>query len=110
MVIYLQSISKFNSQTTDVGRFIIARNIIETSIDPKSKLTLNISYETRQNALNMMMEFESEFALKSSFDMNQNLFDDVTNEIHKLILENHWGKFVQNIKNMNNNNNLSCMD
>ena len=103
MVIYLQSMMRFKNQTTDKGRFMIARNIIDVSIDPTSNLAINVSYETRQNALIMVQQLESKFIQKIDFEMSYNVFDDVTNEIYKLILENHWHKFVQSIKNMNDN-------
>lgn len=102
IVIYLQSMMKFKNQTTDKGRFMIARNIIDVSIEPNSNLAINVSYETRQNALMMMQEFENKFMNKIEFEMSYDVFNDVTNEIYKLILENHWHKFVKSIKNINN--------
>ena len=48
IVIYLESVAKFRNQTSDRGRFMIARNIVATSIKTTSKLPLNISHETRE--------------------------------------------------------------
>lgn len=47
MAIYLQSTAKFHQQTSDKARFMIARDIVSTSIDCESDTTLNISHECR---------------------------------------------------------------
>lgn len=49
IAIFLQIIAKFKKQLTPVQRFMIARDIIRTSIITKATFTLNISFECRQN-------------------------------------------------------------
>ena len=48
IAIFLQTMSKFKKQVTAVQRFMIAREIIRTSIDTKATFTLNISFESRK--------------------------------------------------------------
>jgi len=104
MAIYLTSLHKFESQTCDKGRFMIARNILEVSIDAASELAVNISYENRMAVIERMAEYEKKFVSGQQFEIDVHLFDDVTRDIHKLILVNHWAKFVESLTNMNMNN------
>ncbi len=92
---------KFQDQTSDKGRFMIARNIIEISIDPEASFTLNISYQTRSNVLEKMKYYEQKFLEKEAFLISTDFFKDVSMEIHRLIMENHWIKFRKAMKNMN---------
>eukprot|EP00485_Elphidium_margaritaceum_P013481 CAMPEP_0202731496 /NCGR_PEP_ID=MMETSP1385-20130828/187182_1 /ASSEMBLY_ACC=CAM_ASM_000861 /TAXON_ID=933848 /ORGANISM="Elphidium margaritaceum" /LENGTH=418 /DNA_ID=CAMNT_0049397797 /DNA_START=24 /DNA_END=1281 /DNA_ORIENTATION=+ len=101
LVIYSQNIQKFEQQTNDKGRFMIARNIVEVSINAQSDLAVNISYNCRQNALELMQEYEQQFQLKQDIKVSAKMFDSVTSEIHALIMSNHWNTFKRSIKTMN---------
>ena len=46
---FLQCLFRFKNQTCPKARFMIARNIVKTSIQPHATFSVNISYETRQN-------------------------------------------------------------
>ena len=47
IAMFLQIVAKFKTQLTPVQRFMIARDIVSTSIDSESDTTLNISHECR---------------------------------------------------------------
>lgn len=104
MVIYLQSQMRFNNQTSEKGRFMIARNIIELSIDPESDFSLNISHQARQDALDGMKIYEKSFLEKDNeFKFPLQYFKSITAEVNKLILDNHWHKFIAARKNIHVN-------
>ena len=47
IVLFLQSLSKFKAQTTDKGRFMIAKSINNNCIRSSATFCINLSYETR---------------------------------------------------------------
>ena len=100
MVIYLQSMMKFNTQTCDKGRFIIARDIVQVNIDSESPLSLNLPYLLRKRLLKEMKIYEEKFLAKIEFTFPSEFFDDVTFEVNKLIIDNHWTKFKTARQNM----------
>ena len=54
IAIFLQTVAKFKKQLTPVQRFMIARDIIRTSINTQATFTLNISFECRQSVCSSM--------------------------------------------------------
>ena len=46
-----------------------------------------------------MKEFEHKFLLKHSMNGCSQLFEFVELEMRRLIIKNHWMKFVENVKN-----------
>lgn len=51
MAVFLQLLFKFKHQTTDKERFMTARNIVQTSIDPDGEFPINISYGVRTEVM-----------------------------------------------------------
>jgi len=100
MLIYLQGIRKFKQQTNDKGRFMIARNIVDVSINAESDVAVNISYECRMNAMRLMSEYDEKFRMKEDIKISSSMFESVTEEMYVLIFENHWREFKKNIRNM----------
>jgi len=100
IVIYLQGIRKFEQQTNDKGRFMIARNIVDVSINAESDVAVNISYECRMNAMRLMSEYDEKFRMKEDIKISSSMFESVTEEMYVLIFENHWREFKKNIRNM----------
>eukprot|EP00484_Ammonia_sp_Unknown_P019064 CAMPEP_0197030852 /NCGR_PEP_ID=MMETSP1384-20130603/9995_1 /TAXON_ID=29189 /ORGANISM="Ammonia sp." /LENGTH=407 /DNA_ID=CAMNT_0042460277 /DNA_START=1 /DNA_END=1224 /DNA_ORIENTATION=+ len=102
MVIFLQTLSRFKSMTCDKERFMVARDIIKTCIEPSAAFAVNISYECRENALRTMRALEQKFATKQSLVIPESLFEEVEHQVIKLILENHWIPFNESIQMLQN--------
>mmetsp|Transcript_20321 Transcript_20321/g.32291 ORF Transcript_20321/g.32291 Transcript_20321/m.32291 type:complete len:100 (+) Transcript_20321:2-301(+) len=85
---------------SDKERFMVARDITKTCIEPSATFTLNISYECRANTLRMMGLFEHKFALKEPMEIPVTIFDEVEQEIYQLMLRNHWSRFVESIQDL----------
>jgi len=100
IVIFLEWMNKFRKQTSDKERFMVARDIVKNSIESEATFSINVSYETRQNALSAMKAFENTFSEKSDLKVDANLFLPVETEIFKLINDNHWIRFTQTFKNV----------
>jgi len=101
LVIYLESIHKFEQQTCNKGRFMIARNIVDASINAHSALAINISYEARMSVTFLMHEYEQQFRAKQDLKISASMFDDVNKEVYRLIYQNHWRTFKDRMKKMN---------
>eukprot|EP01083_Nonionella_stella_P056326 148387_1 len=98
LVIYLQSIRRFNAAVSDKERFMIARDICNASIKASSAFAINISYETRQQTVNAILELQTLFLQpveSKRLTVGADLFDECQREIMKLIKVNHWVKFKQ---------------
>jgi len=100
IVLFLQTVSKFKKAFTPIQRFRLARQIDKVSIRPQADFALNISYECRQNAMNAMRELEKEFASKAPLQIDADLFIQVEQETYRLIHDNHWYLFVDQIKTL----------
>eukprot|EP01084_Bolivina_argentea_P088692 160123_1 len=74
---FLQLLSKFKGQSSDIQRFMIAREVVQISIQSSSNLTINISYNCRKNILIAMTEMERQFKSKQYFNVNNDFFSAV---------------------------------
>eukprot|EP00483_Globobulimina_turgida_P003707 UN03713 len=83
---------------SDKERFMVARDIIKTSIQATATFCLNLSYGNRMNTINKMDELNGKFLSKQKFEVKTDFFANVERETHQLIMENHWLKFVKGIK------------
>ena len=77
IAIFLQSLTRFKSLTSIKERFIVARDITKASIHPSAAFTLNLSYETRLNALQKMDGLKEKFLAKEQFEISTNFFAEV---------------------------------
>eukprot|EP01083_Nonionella_stella_P285240 970935_1 len=122
MIIFLKALHRFKTLMTDKERFFVAREINKISIDPHATFALNLSYETRTKAMAQMVEMEDRFAAQQPLEICANGFyeqvcircvypfepqwhvaytcDKVELEVYKLIMDNHWVKFVKGIKEL----------
>eukprot|EP00483_Globobulimina_turgida_P005628 UN05638 len=98
IVIFLKALFRFKSLMSDKERFMVARDITKTSIQPTGTFCLNISGETRINAINQMAELNEKFLSSQKFKVKTDFFLDVERETYKLIFQNHWTKFVEEIE------------
>eukprot|EP01084_Bolivina_argentea_P137594 242332_1 len=96
LVIYLKCIQKFKNAISDKERYNIAIDLMETCIFPNSRFAINISYETRNS---LLVNFE---VLKKNKSVSSNYFSDVEMEIRRLIIKNHWKRFVRSITVLHN--------
>eukprot|EP01084_Bolivina_argentea_P052297 96053_1 len=110
MVIFLKSLHRFERELSDKARFMIAREITKVSIEPTATFSLNLSYDTRQNALFEMSKLELTFGAKKALKVSVHFFDEVEREINHLILDNHWAKFVDGIECLHSNSKNSIVD
>eukprot|EP01084_Bolivina_argentea_P213117 362075_1 len=97
IALFLKSLFRYKSLMSNKERLMVARDIIKISIQPSASFCLNLSYETRTNVLNQMIELEEKFNRQKSFTITADFFIQVEREMYKLIIENHWIKFVQDI-------------
>eukprot|EP01083_Nonionella_stella_P047869 128144_1 len=101
IAIFLQLIKKYRKQINDKQRFMIAREIVKSCIDPEAIFAVNISYETREAVLHDMDALERKFCVyQNCFCVPLDLFAQVEREVYRLIRVNHWGKFVDSIKSL----------
>eukprot|EP00484_Ammonia_sp_Unknown_P018395 CAMPEP_0197038180 /NCGR_PEP_ID=MMETSP1384-20130603/15163_1 /TAXON_ID=29189 /ORGANISM="Ammonia sp." /LENGTH=410 /DNA_ID=CAMNT_0042468577 /DNA_START=24 /DNA_END=1256 /DNA_ORIENTATION=+ len=100
MVIFLKALARFKSSPSNGERFMVARQITKTCIEASGSFSLNISYEQRMASLNAMEALEKKFAAKLALDIPVTLFENVETEIYKLINENHWNKFKDSIRSL----------
>eukprot|EP00483_Globobulimina_turgida_P007631 UN07646 len=100
IAIFLKSLLRFKNLMSDKERFMVAREITKTSIQPTAMFSLNLSYETRINAMMQMKTLEKKFALKDTLEVSPDFFAQVESEIKKLITDNHWRKFVDGIEQL----------
>lgn len=98
MVIFDKTLSRFKTASGDKARFMIAREIVKTCIEPSAAFAINISYECRSNMLKSMRSLEEKFASKEELIVPITLFVNVETETRKLILRNHWSQFVESIQ------------
>jgi len=98
MVIFLQTLSRFKALPSEKERFMVAREIVKTCIRPSATFALNISYENRTNTLYAMKALEQTFTAKEPLSVPVTLFANVEAEVNKLLLDNHWVKFVDGIQ------------
>ena len=80
-----------------MNRWQIANNIIRLCIDPNSLFALNISYECRQDVLQKYKNIKCNKELKDEY------FLEVEDEVCRLIMQNHWKKFVDDITQLSSN-------
>lgn len=100
MVIFLQTLSRFKSLPSEKEKFMVAREIIKTSIETQATFSLNLSYSTRENALIAMQALEKKFAAKEAIVIPATLFDEVEAEVHSLISDNHWNIYKESIEGL----------
>eukprot|EP01083_Nonionella_stella_P229344 811852_1 len=98
IVLFLQTLSEFKGSGTPIQRFMIARDLIRTSIHPDANFAVNISFENRRNAMLGIEQFEREYRTKQPITMDSEYFADVEDEIYQLMLMNHWAIFKNNMK------------
>ena len=79
---------------------MVARNIIQMNIHPHASLSLNLSYLTRQQTLYEMKVYEEKLSKEKQLAFPQEFFKEVTFEVHKLMIDNHWTKFKIARQNM----------
>eukprot|EP00485_Elphidium_margaritaceum_P014990 CAMPEP_0202727548 /NCGR_PEP_ID=MMETSP1385-20130828/185178_1 /ASSEMBLY_ACC=CAM_ASM_000861 /TAXON_ID=933848 /ORGANISM="Elphidium margaritaceum" /LENGTH=482 /DNA_ID=CAMNT_0049393791 /DNA_START=44 /DNA_END=1493 /DNA_ORIENTATION=+ len=102
IAIFLQSMRKFHQQTSDKERFMVARDVVKSCVENEATFTVNISYELRQQTLGKMKQLERMFFEKDELTVPKDLFVGVEAEMYKLISENHWRKFSNTFKHMDN--------
>eukprot|EP01084_Bolivina_argentea_P278552 475917_1 len=103
LVIWLQSIKKFKLGMSDKERFMIAKRMKVNLIQPIAPFCINISHETRENILHAIKELETQFSANvTDFKVSEKLFDEGHSEIIRLIEQNHWKRFVDNINTFKN--------
>eukprot|EP01084_Bolivina_argentea_P278553 475918_1 len=111
LVIWLQEMKTFKCAMSDKERFMIARRIKVTCIEPIAPFSINISHETRTQLLLMMKELEKQWhiGVRNEFKVSSQLFDKCNIEIKRLMAKNHWKRFVQNINNFKNSS-VCCVN
>jgi len=97
IVIFLKLLARFKKLPSNKERFMVAREINKTSIEPTAEFSLNISFETRCNMLAEIKVLDKKFMLKEALEIPVNLFEDAELEVFKLIRSNQWNKFVDSI-------------
>eukprot|EP01083_Nonionella_stella_P146518 460919_1 len=98
MVLFLQSIQEFKCKMNAMQMFMVARHIINSSIVSDATLSLNLSFECRDETLKAMQTLEQRFKSKEPIYIDANFFAQVEYEVYVLILNNHWKRFVSNMK------------
>eukprot|EP01083_Nonionella_stella_P036913 100692_1 len=104
LVIYLESIHRYNAATSDKERFMIARDICKTSIKSTAPFGINISHEARVSTIDVMSELEAQFFNPNTQQVQVpiTLFDQCHEEILRLIKQNHWTDFKTKITMLRN--------
>eukprot|EP01084_Bolivina_argentea_P088693 160124_1 len=97
-VVFLKAVFRFKNLLSDRERFMVARAICKASINQAAAFSLNLSYANRMNILNKMEVLQTQFLANQSFQIKNDFFSEVEYEIHKLVLDNHWVKFMREIK------------
>jgi len=98
IVIFWKTLSRFKALPSDKERFMVARDIIKTCIEPSAEFSLNLCYENRANTLSAMQELEKSFATKTALTVPTTLFMAVEEEVCKLVMDNHFKNFVESIQ------------
>eukprot|EP01084_Bolivina_argentea_P153763 268081_1 len=102
--IFLTSLSKFKTSISDKQRFMIARSIIKDSIKSDAPSAINISYDIRCTILTEMLHLEKTFLEKNNLKVSKQMFAAAEVQIHKLIMDNYWTKFKQDLEAMMDDN------
>eukprot|EP01083_Nonionella_stella_P213771 770703_1 len=100
IAIFSKNLYRFKKQMSDKERFMVAREITKSSIQPTATFCLNLSYENRVNAINKMKATNERFLSKETFEVSTDFFADVERETYRLIMDNHWKKFVHDIETL----------
>mmetsp|Transcript_7834 Transcript_7834/g.12131 ORF Transcript_7834/g.12131 Transcript_7834/m.12131 type:complete len:441 (+) Transcript_7834:63-1385(+) len=102
IVVFHRNWVRFQAQPSAKEKFMIARQIIKSSIDNKATFTLNLSYIVRITTMENMKVLEQQFIAKQELQSAEiaRLFDPVVREVKTLIAENHWNKFVASIRRL----------
>eukprot|EP01084_Bolivina_argentea_P005404 10202_1 len=100
IVIFLQLITKYKSETDDRIKFLIAKDILRICIDFEGIFAINISYECRQQIIQTIQECEKQFEdYDIEFVMDMEFLVDAEDQMCRLIMQTHWKKFKQIIHN-----------
>eukprot|EP01083_Nonionella_stella_P035706 97375_1 len=96
---YLKLMQKFHKQRTDQERCMVAKEIVKCCVDANGEYAVNISYETRKNLMDKWHKLEDEWL---SLAIPTDYFEDVEMEMRRLIVKNHWMKFVEGVGSLRN--------
>eukprot|EP01084_Bolivina_argentea_P108076 193152_1 len=103
IVKFLQLLSKMQLQTTDKGKYIVARDIVKRCILPNG-INHSMTNKNVKQILESMQKLEKWYLMKKDFKFEVKLFSDAEYDVYKSIMQNYWSDFVFNVEHMMNNN------
>eukprot|EP00484_Ammonia_sp_Unknown_P017633 CAMPEP_0197043068 /NCGR_PEP_ID=MMETSP1384-20130603/19354_1 /TAXON_ID=29189 /ORGANISM="Ammonia sp." /LENGTH=289 /DNA_ID=CAMNT_0042474299 /DNA_START=415 /DNA_END=1284 /DNA_ORIENTATION=- len=98
--IYLTLITKFYGQTSDIQRFVVAREIARSCLKRHGPFALNLSHECRVSTLETIKTLEASFRAKKQVLVPLDLFKSVEVEMRRLIIKQHWASFKEQVRNI----------
>eukprot|EP01084_Bolivina_argentea_P119604 212054_1 len=96
LVMYLKLMEQFKNARSNTERYDIGIDLMDTCIISTSTYAINISYETRNCLLAVFNE------VKEKQSISKNFFESVEMEMRRLIMKNHWKRFVHSIADLHN--------
>eukprot|EP01084_Bolivina_argentea_P108075 193151_1 len=97
IVKFLQLLSKLELQTTDKGKYIVARHIVKQCILPNG-VNYTMSNANIQQILECMQQLEKSFLMKEDFKYENTLFVNVEHDVYKSIQCLYWSDFVLHVQ------------
>ena len=103
IVIFLQLFDEYQQihHEDDEQKLFKAREIAAISLCQSSEFPINVSYASMEEFYARLKHCEEQYELdRDNFSIDTALFDNISLEVTKLILNNHWADFVSTVKKM----------
>jgi len=95
--VFLVLLDQFKKQKSDISRYGIAERMLSLCIEPKGQFVLKTSRDDKETILKSMRKMRK----KHNFQIASSYFNEIEKEIHRLIQQKHWFKFIYFVKSKN---------